>query len=152
MGQKLTQKDYDEKVAELEMLKTTGRNEIAEKIKEARSHGDLSENSEYDEAMNDQGRLEAHISELEEIIKNAEIITEFEKGVHLGSIVELEDLDLGDIDEYVILGESEKASDDVNYISGESPVGKAIMGKEAGAEIEAEAPGGISRFRIVSVK
>ncbi len=150
MAQKLTQEGYDKLAQELEYLKTEGRKEAAENIKEARSHGDLSENSEYDEAMNDQGRLEARIAEIENILKNAEIITEGESGVHIGSVIVLLDLDEDEEEEYVILGENESAPDR-SYISAESPVGKQLIGKNVGDSITVEAPGGVVNFKVTAI-
>lgn len=150
MTQKLTQEGYDKLAQELEYLKTEGRKEAAENIKEARSHGDLSENSEYDEAMNDQGRLEARIAEIENILKNSEIITESSSGIHIGSVVVLLDTDEDEEEEYVVLGEHESAPDR-SYISAESPVGKQLIGKSVGDVISVEAPGGLVNFKIMKV-
>ncbi len=150
MTQKLTQEGYDKLAQELEYLKTEGRKEAAENIKEARSHGDLSENSEYDEAMNDQGRLEARIAEIENILKNSEIISESEAGIHIGSVVVLLDMDEDEEDEYVILGENESAPDR-SYISAESPVGKQLIGKGVGDEVSVEAPGGMVNFKVLEI-
>lgn len=150
MMQKLTQEGYDKLAKELEYLKTEGRKEAAENIKEARSHGDLSENSEYDEAMNDQGRLEARIAEIENILKNSEIITEGESGIHIGSVVALLDLDEDEEEEYVILGENE-STPDRSYISAESPVGKQLIGKNVGDSISVEAPGGVVNFKVTRI-
>ena len=146
-----TREDYNKLSEELNRLKTEGRDDIAEKIKEARSHGDLSENAEYDEAMNDQGRLEARITELEGILKDAIIISESAAGtVHVGSIITLKDLDDDEEDDYVILGENESSTDE-NYISAESPTGKAIMGKVPGDVVQVEAPGGVINYEIVKI-
>lgn len=151
MAQELTREGYDKLAEELEHLKTVGRKEAAENIKEARSHGDLSENAEYDEAMNDQGRLEARITELEGILKDAIIISAAKAGlVHVGSVITLKDLDDGDEDDYVILGENE-SSVDANYISAESPAGKALMGKAAGDTVIIDAPGGQFSYQIVKI-
>ncbi len=151
MAQEFTREGYEKLAQELEYLKTEGRNKAAEDIKEARSHGDLSENAEYDEAMNDQGRLEARITELEGILKDAIIISESAAGtVHVGSVITLKDLDDGEEDDYVILGENESTTDE-NYISAESPAGKAIMGKVPGDVVQVEAPGGAINYEIVKI-
>ena len=151
MAQELTREGYDKLAAELEHLKTDGRKEAAENIKEARSHGDLSENAEYDEAMNDQGRLEARITELEGILKDAIIISDAAAGlIHVGSVITLKDLDDDEEDDYVILGENESSSDE-NYISAESPAGKMLMGKQAGDTVVVDAPGGQISYQIVKI-
>ena len=151
MAQELTREGYDKLAAELEHLKTDGRKEAAENIKEARSHGDLSENAEYDEAMNDQGRLEARITELEGILKDAIIISDAAAGlIHVGSVITLKDLDDDEEDDYVILGENESSSDE-NYISAESPAGKLLMGKQAGDTVVVDAPGGQISYQIVKI-
>lgn len=151
MAQEFTREGYEKLAQELEYLKTEGREKAAADIKEARSHGDLSENAEYDEAMNDQGRLEARITELEAILKDAVIISSSAADtVHVGSVITLEDLDDGEEDDYVILGENESTTED-NYISAESPAGKAIMGKKVGETVQVEAPGGTFSYRIVKI-
>ncbi len=151
MAQELTREGYEKLAQELEYLKTEGRHKAAEDIKEARSHGDLSENAEYDEAMNDQGRLEARITELETILKDAIIISAADLDcVHIGSVITLKDLEDGEEEDYVILGENESAKDE-NYISAESPAGKAIMGKKAGDTVQVDAPGGTFSYEIVKI-
>ena len=151
MAQEFTREGYEKLAEELEYLKTEGRNKAAEDIKEARSHGDLSENAEYDEAMNDQGRLEARITELENILKDAIIISDAElDAVHVGSVITLKDLDDGSEEDYLILGENESSKDE-NYISAESPVGKVIMGKKVGDSVQVEAPGGVFSYEIVKI-
>ncbi len=151
MAQEFTREGYEKLAEELEYLKTEGRNKAAEDIKEARSHGDLSENAEYDEAMNDQGRLEARITELENILKDAVIISDAElDAVHVGSVITLKDLDDGSEEDYLILGENESSKDE-NYISAESPVGKVIMGKKVGEVVQVEAPGGVFGYEIVKI-
>ncbi len=151
MAQEFTREGYEKLAQELEYLKTEGREKAAADIKEARSHGDLSENAEYDEAMNDQGRLEARITELEAILKDAVIISASAAGtVHVGSVITLADVDDDEEEDYVILGENESTTED-NYISAESPAGKAIMGKKVGDTVQVEAPGGVFSYRIVKI-
>ena len=138
---------------ELELLKTKGRAEIAEKIKTARGYGDLSENSEYDEAKNEQAKIEARIVEIEATLKNAEVITGIKgapKIVKVGAKVKVLDLDLNTEYEYHIVGSTE--SDPINNkISDVSPVGKALIGKKSGQEAVVEAPAGEIRFKILSI-
>lgn len=138
---------------ELEVLKTKGRAEIAEKIKTARGYGDLSENSEYDEAKNEQAKIEARIVEIEAMLKNAEIITDIKgapKIVKVGAKVKLLDIELNQEFEYHIVGSTE-ADPRQNKISDESPVGKALMGKKSGQEAVVEAPSGEIKFKIISI-
>ncbi|MBQ7549895.1 MAG: transcription elongation factor GreA [Clostridia bacterium] len=140
----LTAEAYKNKVDELESLKTTGRDEIAERIKEARSFGDLSENSEYDEALNDQAKLEARINQLEKELERAQILDESTistESVHVGSKVKIKDLDYDEIEEYQILGESQ-ANPDLGIIADRSAVGMALLGKKAGDEVKAVLPNG----------
>ena len=138
---------------ELENLKTIGRAEIAEKIKTARGYGDLSENSEYDEAKNEQAKIEARIVEIEAMLKNAELITDIKgapKIVKVGAKVKVLDVQLNEEFEYHIVGSTE-ADPRKNKISDESPVGKALMGKKSGQEAVVEAPSGEIKFKIISI-
>ncbi len=138
---------------ELEQLKTVKRKEIAEKIKVALSFGDLSENSEYDEAKNEQAVLEARISQIESILKNAKIIDESEislSHVHVGSKVKVHDFDFDEEIEYLIVGASE--ADPFNgKLSDESPVGRALIGHTVGDVVEVETPDGEIKFEILSI-
>ena len=138
---------------ELEHLKTTKRQEIAEKIKIARSFGDLSENSEYDEAKNEQAVVEARIATIEATLKNVKIIDESEIStdiVSMGTKVLVFDEDMGEEVEYSIVGTSEV--DPVNgKISDESPVGKALVGHGVGETVIAETPSGDLAFTILSI-
>ena len=137
---------------ELDYLKTVGRKEVADRLAEAISYGDLSENSEYDEAKNQQAFIEARISELEEQIKNAQIIEETQKGkgvVSIGSRVVLERKG-GETHEYAIVGSTE-ADPMAHKISNESPVGKAILGKKAKDKVKVTAPGGVFEYEIKKV-
>ena len=138
---------------ELETLKTVKRKEVAEKIKVARGYGDLSENSEYDEAKNEQGFVESRIAELEKMLKHARVIDESELStdtVSVGSHVVIRDED-GDTDEYDIVGSTE--ADPVNgKISDESPVGAALLGHSAGDKVEITLPSGaIVTYEVVEI-
>lgn len=136
---------------ELEYLKTEGRKDIAEKIKVARGYGDLSENSEYDEAKNDQAKIEARIVELEEMLKDVEIISaESGDTVSMGSKLKVLDVEFDEECEYQIVG-SPEADSRRGLISDESPVGKALLGHKAGDEVVAEAPGGNIVFKILEI-
>ena len=157
MGEKeflLTQEGYDNLEKELERLKTEVRYEIADRIKVALGFGDLSENSEYDEAKNAQAANEIKIAELEEKIKYAKIIDESEidtEVVQVGNIVKVLDMEFNETIEYTIVGSTEV---DVanNKISNESPIGSALMGAKKGQIVEAQAPAGIIKLKILSIK
>ena len=138
---------------ELEMLKTVKRKEISEKIKVALSFGDLSENSEYDEAKNDQAKVEARIVELEAMLKNAKVIDEEDLNndiVHIGSKVRVLDIEYNEELDYQVVGSAE-ADPRSGKISDESPVGRALLGAKVGDVVEAEAPGGIVKFEIKQI-
>ena len=129
---------------ELEYLKTVRRKELAEEIKEARSHGDLSENSEYDEAKNTEGLVENRISELEQMLKNVKVIDESELSVDVVSVgthVTIQEEGSADSDEYDIVGRTE-ANPLAGKISDESPVGSALLGKHVGDEADVTLPSG----------
>ena len=138
----------------LEMLKTVRRAEISEKIRVARGYGDLSENSEYDEAKNEQAIVEARIADLEVMLKNVVILDESEivkDVISLGSNVKVYDEEFEEELEYVIVGSTE-ADLDLGKISDESPVGKALMGKKVGDVAEAILPtGDTAKFRVISI-
>jgi transcription elongation factor GreA len=141
---------------ELDYLRNVKRKEVAERLKEARSYGDLSENSEYDDARNEQAFVEGRITMLENTLRNAVVITEEASNAHsdvvrLGSTVVLKDLEFGDLLEYSLVGTVE-ADPANNKISNESPVGKAIIGKKKGDVVEVEAPVGSIKYEIVDVK
>ena len=150
----LTKESYDAKVKELEQLKTTGRDEIAERIKVARSFGDLSENSEYDEAMNEQAKLEAKIARLENDIRNANILDEDNLNagvVHPGSKVKVENVENGKMSEYTILGPSE-SNPAQGIISDQSPIGKSLIGNRKGDIVDVQLPTGkVLRLKILSI-
>lgn len=150
---KLTPQRLSELQEELKYLKTVREKEVADLIKEARSFGDLSENSEYDEANNEQGKLFSRIAEVEAILANYVIIDEkelSESAVSLGRQVTVEDLEDGTQETYTIVGSQE--ADPMNgRISEDSPFGKALMGKEKDAEVVVEAPVGTLRYKIIKV-
>lgn len=141
---KMSQERYDELKKELDYSKTTRADEIAELIKEARGFGDLSENSEYDEAKNTQGLVENRITELEQTIKNAVVIDESElsvDNVSVGTHVTIRETGEDEAEEYDIVGRTE--ADAFNgKISDESPVGHALMGKAVGEKVEVLLPTG----------
>ena len=150
----LTQEGYDKIEQELEHLRTVTRAEIAERIKVALGFGDLSENSEYDEAKNAQAANEIKIAELEEKIKYAKIIDESEidtEVVQVGNIVKVLDMEFDETVEYTIVGSTE--GDVVsNKISNESPIGMALLGKKRNDVVEVQAPVGIIKLKILSIK
>ena len=150
----LTQEGYDKLVEELERLKTVERYEIADRIKVALGFGDLSENSEYDEAKNAQAQNEIKIAELEEKIKYAKIIDESEidtEVVQVGNIVKVLDMEFDEEVEYTIVGSTEVDLSQ-NKISNESPIGQALMGKRRNNIVEVQAPAGIIKLKIKSIK
>lgn len=138
---------------ELEFLKTTKRKEITEKIKVALGYGDLSENSEYDEAKNDQAFTEGRILQIETMLKNATVVDESEistDAVAVGSKVKVYDFDFEEEVIYSIVGSAE--ADPIEFkISNESPVGSALIGKKVDDEIEVNVPGGVSKFKILEI-
>ena len=139
---------------ELENLKTVRRKEVAEKIKEARGQGDLSENAEYDAAKDEQRDIEAQITELENILKNSEIIQDNDKSkdkVKLESVVKIHDIEFDEDVEYIIVGSSEADSLN-NKISNESPLGAALIGRRVGDTVKVEAPTGEVEYKIISVE
>ncbi len=139
---------------ELDMLKTVRRKEVSEKIRVARSYGDLSENSEYDEAKNEQAIVEARIADLEVMLKNVVILDETElltDAISLGATVKVYDIEFEEELEYVIVGSTE-ADIDLGKISDESPVGKALIGKKVGDIAEAVLPSGdTAKFKVLSI-
>lgn len=149
---KLTEDGKKKLQDELEYLKTAGRTDIAEKIKIARGYGDLSENSEYDEAKNEQAKIEARIVELESILKNVEIITDIKgaKTVMVGITVKVRNEKTGKEAEYKLVGSTE-ADPRNGKISDECPVGKALLGKKVGDKAVAETSGGEIEFTVLSI-
>lgn len=149
----LTRKGYEERVAMLENLKVVKRKEVAQKLKEAREQGDLSENAEYDAAKDEQRDIEAQIIELENILKDAEIIQDTDKSkdkVKMESVVRLHDMEYDEDIEYTIVGSSE-ADSLANKISNESPLGAALIGKKVGETVKVEAPVGEIEYKITEV-
>lgn len=138
---------------ELDLLKGEKRREIAEKIKVARSYGDLSENSEYDDAKNEQAILEARIATIEATLKVAVIIDESEisnETVHVGSVVKLENITMSREVTYKITGSNE-ANPKEGKISDESPIGMGLLGHSAGDVVEIEIPSGVVAFKILEI-
>lgn len=138
---------------ELDHLINEKRKEVTEKIKVARSFGDLSENSEYDEAKNEQAMVEARIKQLESEIATAEIFEDeniSDDVINIGSIVTVTDCELKETEEYTIVGSSEADPMD-NKISDRSPLGAALMGHKAGDTVKIEAPAGLLKYKIKSV-
>ena len=149
---KMSRERYEELKRELEYLQTVREKEVAEQIKEARSYGDLSENSEYDEAKTEQGKLYSKIAELKNLIENAEIVekTASSGSIVLGSKVTLLDLEYDEELQYELVGSTE-ANPSAGRISDESPIGRALMGHREGETITVEAPAGELQYRIVAV-
>lgn len=137
---------------ELQDLKVNRRKEVAQKIKEAREQGDLSENAEYDAAKDEQRDIEARIEEIEKILKNAEVADdEFGAGViNLGSTVTVYDCEFDEEIVFKLVGSTEAKSLE-NKISNEAPLGKALIGKSAGDEVEVETPSGIMKYKVINV-
>jgi transcription elongation factor GreA len=138
---------------ELEYLKTTKRKEITEKIKVALSFGDLSENSEYDEAKNDQAFVEGRIIQLENMLKHATIIDESDVPkdvVNVGAIVKVKDYDFDEVVDFTIVGSAE-ADPLENKISNESPIGIALIGKKVGDIVEVQIPDGVSKYETLEI-
>ena len=151
---KMSQERLDALKDELHYLETTREKEVAELIKEARSFGDLSENSEYDEAKNEQGKLYSRIAEVKNLIENAVVVekTEVEEGVIvIGSAVKVLDVEENEEQEYKIVG-SQEADPMMGRISDDSPFGFALKGHRAGDVVTVEAPVGELQFKILSVE
>ncbi len=139
--------------AELEELKTVKRKEVAQKIKEARAQGDLSENAEYDAAKEQQGEIESRIAEIEKLLRGAQVIDEedLQDGkVSLGDRVLLHDVEFDEDMEYTIVGSTESNPAE-GRISNESPVGRALLGAEEGEVVNVETPQGISQFKVLRI-
>ena len=138
---------------ELEHLKTVKRREVADRIKQALAFGDISENSEYDDAKNEQAFVESRIVKLEKMLRNARLISEDDfqsEVVGLGTRVKLKDLEYQDEFEYMIVSSAEADPGEAK-ISDESPVGEALIGKKPGDIIEVEVPAGIVRYQVMAI-
>lgn len=139
---------------ELEHLKSVKRAEVAERIKVAIGYGDLSENSEYEDAKNEQGFIEGRINTLENMLRNARVVQMDDVTtdvVSIGSTVRLKDLEFDEEEEYTIVG-SAGSDPDQNRISYESPVGQALLGKKIGDTIEVQVPAGVIQYKILAIK
>ncbi|MBR5227318.1 MAG: transcription elongation factor GreA [Clostridia bacterium] len=148
----LTEEGFKKLQDELTYLKGPKKMEVAEKIKAAREYGDLSENSEYDEAKNEQAILEAKIAELENMLNSAKIVEKVStKEVGLGTTVTLYDYEFEENIDYHIVGTTE-IDPMQNKISLESPIGKALFGRKKDEEFEVEVPAGISKFKVLDIK
>ena len=150
---KLSAERLEELKQELNYLKTVREKEVADQIKEARSFGDLSENSEYDEAKNEQGKLYSRIAEVENILANYVVIEEHEtdpNSVRLGSKVKVLDLEFEEEESYQV--GSQEADPMNGRISEDSPFGKALLGNAVGDEVQVEAPAGVLRYRILEIQ
>ncbi len=149
----LTQEGLSNLKNELENLKTVRRKEVAEKIKVALSFGDLSENSEYDEAKNEQAIMESRILEIEAMLKNVKVIDEDELStdrIHVGSKIKVQDVSFNETLDYRIVGSSE-ADPREGRISDESPVGAALLGHKKGQTVVVKTPGGDVKYKILEI-
>lgn len=149
----LTKEGLEKLEKELEILRTRTRKEVAEKLKVALSFGDLSENSEYDEAKNEQAKVEARISQLETMLKNVEILDSNEltnEIVQIGSNVEIEDLNSKEVFQYRIVGTME-TDPEKGKISDESPIGKALLGHKVGEVLKIKIPSGYIDCKILNI-
>ena len=150
----LTQEGYNKIEEEVEYLKTVKRKEVAERIKVAISFGDLSENAEYDEAKNEQAQVEERIVKLENMLRKAVIIDESQidsNTVTIGSTVKVYDTEFEEEVEYTIVGSAEADPYD-GKISNESPVGKALLGRTVGDEVDVQVPDGTAKFEILEIR
>lgn len=149
----LTSEGLQDLKKELEELKTVTRKEIAEKIKVALSFGDLSENSEYDEAKSEQGKIEARITEIETMLQYVKVLDQDDLSVDtigVGSKVKIKDVEMDEMLDYQIVGFAQ-ANPDENLISDESPLGAALLGHKEGETVEVEAPIGMLNFEIMEI-
>ncbi|MBM6870620.1 transcription elongation factor GreA [Pseudoflavonifractor phocaeensis] len=152
---KLSPERFEALKQELNYLKTVREKEVAALLKEARSFGDLSENSEYDEAKNEQGKLYARIAEVEGILANCVVIEEAHSDdtttIRLGCRIRVLDLEFDEEESYEVVGSQE--ADPMNgRISDDSPFGKALLGRQVGDEVEVDAPAGTLRYRVLNIE
>ena len=152
MKYKMSRERYEEIERELEYMQTVREKEVAEQIKEARSYGDLSENSEYDEAKTEQGKLYSKIAEYKNLLENAEIVevTARAGAIGIGSKVKVLDIEFNEEAEYQIVG-SQEANPRTGRISDDSPFGRGLMGHKVGETVTVEAPAGALQFKILDV-
>ena len=151
---KLSAERLEELKQELTYLKTVKEKEVADLIKEARSFGDLSENSEYDEAKNEQGMIESRIAEIEQTLAHAQVIDDEDistEKVGIGTTVKILDMDLDEEMEFKMVGTKE-ADIDSGKMSDESPIGRAIMNHEVGEEVDIETPSGAVKMKILEIR
>ena len=150
---KMSAERLEELKNELVYLQTVREKEVADQIREARSFGDLSENSEYDEAKTEQGKLYSKIAEIKNLIENAEIVekTDNVDEVGIGSIVTVKDMEFGDIEVYQIVG-SQEANPIEGKISDDSPFGRGLFGRKQGEIVDVEAPAGLLKFEIIKIE
>ena len=149
----LTQEGLQRYEDELQELKVVRRKEVAQKIKEAREQGDLSENAEYDAAKDEQRDIEARITELENILKNVEVVVEDEVSsdkINIGCTVRILDLEYKEEETYKIVGSTE-ANSLKGKISNESPVGRALIGSQVGDTVSVETPGGLVQYEVLEI-
>jgi len=137
----------------LEYLRTVRRHEVAERIRKARQFGDITENSEYEDAKNEQAFIEGEILQLEKVLRNAKLVDDVSVDPNVAGLwskVKLQDLETKEIIEFTIVGSTE-SDPSQNRISDESPVGRALLGQRAGSRIEVQAPGGTIKYKILEV-
>ena len=150
----LTEEGYEKLEKELDYLVNEKRREVAKRIKVAREFGDISENSEYDDAKNEQAFVEGRIKEIENMLRNAKVVKNEDVSDHtvnVGTTVKIKDTDSGEIFDYTLVGSAE--SDPLkNKISNESPIGKSIIGHKIGDKVKVEVPSGIMEYEILSIE
>ena len=150
----LTEEGLKKLEEKLENLKSVRRIEVAERIKQAIDFGDISENSEYEDAKNEQAFIEGEIMTLEKMLRNSDLIREDDKSIDevcLGNTVVIRDLEFDEDLEYTIVGSAEADPTDMK-ISNESPVGEAIMGQKVGSTVEVHVPAGVLKYEIIEIK